>query len=65
MNPIIPIVASPGDIIGIAILWKMYNSLAPSIRAASTSDGDREDKTYCLKKKTVPVDAIAGIISGI
>ena len=51
INAMIAIVAMPGDMIGSAILWKEYNSLAPSILAASTSAGGITDKMYCLKKK--------------
>ena len=64
MNAMIPIVAKPGDIIGIAMRWKIYNSFAPSIRAASISAGGITESTYCLKKKTVPGAAIAGNIKG-
>lgn len=60
INAMIAIVAIPGDIIGSAILWKEYNSLAPSILAASTSAGGITDKMYCLKKNTVPGAATAG-----
>ena len=60
----IAIVAIPGDMIGSAILWKEYNSLAPSILAASTSAGGITDKMYCLKKMP-PGAATAGTISGI
>ena len=65
MNPMILMVAIPGDMIGIAILWNVYNSLAPSILAASISEGGITESTYCLKKNTVPGEAIAGIINGI
>ena len=65
MNPMIDMVAIPGDMIGIAILWNMYNSLAPSILAASSREGGITDMTYCLKKNTVPGAAIAGIIRGM
>ena len=65
INDMIPIVATAGDRIGITILWKEYNSLAPSILAASIRDLDREDSVYCFRKNTVPGEAIAGIISGM
>ena len=57
INAMIAIVAIPGDIIGSAILWKEYNSLAPSILAASTSAGGITDKMYSLKMTTVRVKA--------
>ncbi len=57
-------VAIPGAMIGSTILWKICNSPAPSILAASRSAFDSVDCTYCLKKNTVPGDAIAGMMSG-
>ena len=65
INAMMDMVAIPGDMIGSAIRWKEYNSLAPSILAASMRLGDRIDNTYCLRKNTVPGAAIAGMISGM
>ena len=47
MNPMILMVAIPGDMIGIAILWNVYNSLAPSILAASKIEASIEK--ICVK----------------
>ena len=65
INVPIDIVAIPGIIIGTAILWKIANSLAPSIRAASTIVFGKTDCKYWRKKKTTNGLAIAGIIKGI
>ena len=59
----IPIVATPGAINGNAILWNVYNSLAPSILADSMIDLLIVALINCLKKNTVPIEAIEGIIS--
>ena len=64
MNAPIDIVAIAGVTIGIAILWNIYHSFAPSIRPASRRDIGRIDRKYCLRKNTVPDAAIEGTISG-
>lgn len=64
MNAMMDMVAIPGDITGSTILWKEYNSPAPSILAASINEGGSTDNTYCLRKNTVPGAAIAGITKG-
>ena len=65
MKAKIACVAIAGFIKGNAILLNVENSPEPSILAASISEGGITESTYCLKKNTVPGEAIAGIINGI
>ena len=58
-------VATPGEMMGSTILWKMVISLAPSIRGASSTALGRTDMRYCRRKNTVPELAMAGTIRGM
>ena len=56
-------VAIAGFMIGSAILLKIKNSPAPSIRALCTISMERAGFMYCLMKNTMEGEAIAGRIS--
>src|SRR3972149_1435442 len=47
-------VNAPGTAMGNIILWKIPNSLAPSMRPASISSVRTMDSRYCFPKKTAP-----------